>query len=129
MLCIIQQREPKDVLPVLVNTKTYEVFACGNWYAVKATSKRYQVFSVSTCCAICGIEGTVLRLELFDNPDARYKAHYNLYAIRHGVYILITKDHIKPKSKGGSDHISNLQTMCQPCNARKKDIYHVLSAS
>jgi len=31
----------------------------------------------------------------------------------------LTLDHIRPKSKGGTDDEDNLQTMCQPCNCRK----------
>jgi 5-methylcytosine-specific restriction endonuclease McrA len=33
--------------------------------------------------------------------------------------ILMTVDHRIPKSKGGSDDLSNLQTMCHSCNHKK----------
>ena len=38
-----------------------------------------------------------------------------------GCRTFLTLDHVYPKSLGGTDAIDNLQTVCQPCNARKGD--------
>lgn len=80
-------------------------------------SQRYQVFMKSCQCVTCGIEGQYFAKERLPGSK-RY--HFNLYAIdAEGVEVMITKDHIIPKSLGGLDTLSNYQTMCAPCNRAK----------
>ena len=85
---------------------------------VKGNSYRYQTFFTKGCkCVKCGIEGKFFAKERF--PDNKVY-HLNLYAIdQDGNEVLMTKDHIIPKSKGGSSNISNYQTMCRICNKNK----------
>ena len=74
-------------------------------------------------CVKCGIEGQFFRKEKL-SKDLVY--HINLYAIdKMGNEVLMTKDHIIPKSKGGRNHISNMQTMCVRCNTAKGNKEHI----
>ena len=85
---------------------------------IKGNSQRYQTFFTKGCkCVKCGIEGKFFAKERF--PENKVY-HLNLYAIdQDGNEVLMTKDHIIPKSKGGSSNISNYQTMCTICNRNK----------
>ena len=84
-------------------------------YSVYTRSLRYMTFYQKGCkCCVCGKEGTHFTLDpSVDNPDRR---HFNLRA---DDGTLMTRDHIIPKSKGGREHISNMQTMCVDCNKAK----------
>lgn len=87
---------------------------------IKGNSDRYKTFFTKGIkCVICGIEGDFFAKEKFPF-DKSY--HLNLYAINeNGEEVLMTKDHILPRSKGGKNHISNYQTMCMICNNLKGD--------
>ena len=38
-----------------------------------------------------------------------------------GDHVMLTIDHVVPKSKGGRNTIDNLQLLCRPCNGAKGD--------
>jgi hypothetical protein len=122
-----------------------QVFAqLGNSWAVfdgdvlSVCSLRYRLFAINRHCVCCGLEGTYFAKERsakrFRQPgvlgEKLFRAttkgwHFNLYALGlRGEEILMTKDHILPRSKGGQDVIGNLQTMCRPCNNTKRDETH-----
>lgn len=84
---------------------------------IKLGSDRYKLFKAKgVACVKCGIVGEFFaKTRGFDGSF-----HMNLFAVRpDGREVLMTKDHIVPRSRGGPDHLDNYQTMCSPCNAKK----------
>ncbi len=103
---------------------------------IPVVSLRYQTFARSLVCVRCGLAGKYFAKErsakkLKDGSGFRAMSktwHFNLYAVAaNGREVLMTKDHVLPRSKGGPDHIDNLQTMCAPCNCWKQDDRHYQS--
>ena len=95
---------------------------------VHMDSLRYQCFINSgTKCVACGLEAEYFALEQAYNPKkpiANNRFHLNLYATVDGYReIMFTKDHILARSRGGSNQLNNLQTMCAPCNTAKGNIH------
>jgi hypothetical protein len=93
---------------------------------VKMRSSRLELFASEEdhqgiTCNACGVEGKYFYLERNqNNPKDSY--HLNLYGIDgDGDELVLTKDHIIPKSKGGDNNLSNYQTLCYPCNHEKAD--------
>lgn len=86
----------------------------------KPNSHRMQLFFTNGFdCVTCGIAGAFFALE---THHSHVKPHLNLYAVNaSGNEILMTKDHIIPRSKGGANELQNYQTMCSPCNMKKSD--------
>ena len=86
---------------------------------VYTTSLRYKTFiEKGYRCVCCGRTGAYYALEKAVESK-KNRAHFNLYS-NDGV--LMTKDHILPRSKGGKDCIENMQTMCTICNSAKGSI-------
>ena len=105
----------KDVLFEPEDKKAMVVI---NGDKIKGNSQRFQTFFTKGLkCACCGIEGKYFGKEK-DFNAARY--HLNLYAlVDSGNEVLMTKDHIVPRSKGGASEPYNYQTMCVKCNIAK----------
>lgn len=96
-------------------------------YTVKMQSHRYTLFKEKgLTCVECGITGTYFGLDMPMNRDGTptfSRPHFNLYAVNEdGEEVLMTKDHILPKSKGGPNHTDNYQVMCHECNQAKGGI-------
>jgi hypothetical protein len=89
---------------------------------VRMTSPRYPVYAkYGVKCAHCELEGLFFAVEksFAQNTD---KYHLNLYGInKYGEEVMITVDHIRPKSKGGEDNLDNKQPLCIFCNGKKGD--------
>ena len=86
-----------------------------NGHVINMNKDNLRLFFRNITCVKCGIEGQYFVMESMDNGSP----HFNLYALKDGKEILITKDHILPKSRGGKDVMSNYQTMCVHCNQEK----------
>jgi len=86
---------------------------------VSLSRTKYVVFKLKgTDCVICGLKGRFFMLEKHRQQNTD-KYHLNLYAIENNRNIMITQDHIIPKSKGGENSVHNLQPMCVECNRKK----------
>lgn len=132
--CILTIEEVEQILKpiVLANLETKKRnYDFSQGYATKraievtiagetiyALSERYKTFfTKGYTCSKCGITGQYFALE---KPLDSLRYHLNLYALDdNGNEILMTKDHIIPKSRGGKNNIENYQTLCQKCNSKK----------
>lgn len=87
------------------------------------SSMRYRVFKRSLSCVVCGLVGGYFAKERdirMPRMEGRpLKWHFNLYGMRDGVEVLMTKDHIVPVCRGGGNVFRNFQTMCSVCNGIK----------
>lgn len=101
---------------ITIEDSKQEFVINGQVYLVKMNSQRYHVFKQSRVCCSCGLEGKQMILDI--NPGDQ-SPHFNLYGEEEGRLVLMTKDHIIPKSKGGSDTLDNYSTMCSVCNNLK----------
>lgn len=112
--------EPQGRLGIYSLNEVLDKVMCGecridfNGYTINMNRDNLKLFFRNHTCIKCGLEGQYFVMESTgDNP------HFNLYALKEGKEVLMTKDHIIPKSKNGKDVMSNFQTMCITCNQEK----------
>src|SRR5579872_4892593 len=108
---------PEEIFPHVAPRATRQQF---NGFWVKVGTDRLQVFKENRVCVACGLEGIIFLLE--KQNITHQSPHLNLYGWRDETLVLMTKDHIIPKSKGGKNELTNYQTMCVTCNNRKSNM-------
>jgi len=113
--------ESKKIYPVTTVYKKHN-YKILQHVTVTMGTHRYQLFATKgTSCVKCGLKGKFFALERNEHGDPT-KFHFNLYGIdTYGNEIMITKDHIIPRSKGGKNTLSNYQPLCIKCNQQKAD--------
>jgi hypothetical protein len=83
---------------------------CGHMVALDH-SRLFCFKDHGTTCVVCGVKGEFFAVEKITHGND-VTPHLNLYAYdEHGHEILMTKDHIVPRSDGGKNHAS-IATVC-----------------
>ena len=111
----------EEILPILGSLRRHTFhLPNGRSYTIRTSCSRLLTFKNSLECVWCGCVGNVFKLE----ASRHYSPHLNLYYIKdpNSKHILMTRDHIIPKSMCGDDRPDNLQTMCEKCNQKKGDL-------
>lgn len=115
----IQKYDPDEIFSLVTQEDEKKEFIVGEKsYFVRMNSSRYHVFKSNKSCVSCGLQGKYMILDI--NPGDMCP-HFNFYAEENGRLVLMTKDHIIAKSKGGTNDLSNFQTCCAICNNLKAD--------
>ena len=72
-------------------------------------------------CWQCGVEADRFIVKHHVN-DRNKPPVLELFAHTGKSLVMMTRDHIVPKSLGGLDHVDNLRPACERCNGKRKSI-------
>ena len=114
---------PKELFEIFDTKTIKEEILFG--VVTKINHIKYQIYrDKGLKCVNCGIEGNYFAAEATKNRKKPKIFCFHLYhKTEEGKEIMMTIDHILPKSKGGTMAISNLQPMCIVCNMMKGSRY------
>jgi hypothetical protein len=100
----------------------------GNWVedVNKSAATRLKMFRAGQItCVKCGLTGEHFHIERHKN-DKVMPFSVNLYGWKGDREVMLTWDHIIPKSLGGSNSIENAQCMCASCNSEKGNVLPIM---
>ncbi len=118
-VAILAEYDADEILSIVKPSSKHIVKVGAKIYTVKLNSDRHRLFKANPRCVCCGLLGTKMVLELVKGAVT---PHFNLYGVNeYGEYILMTKDHTHPKSRGGKNSLGNYATMCRICNTIKSN--------
>lgn len=109
---IYRQLSIEEVLPHIGKSNHKFWSNSHNRYVeVRCAGIRNLLWLKGTDCVCCNLKGTHFLIE----SAGLWNPHLNLYSDK----ILLTADHITPKSLGGETNLENLQVLCAHCNTMK----------
>lgn len=110
--------ELNEILPFIgEKTKKLIIPNSGKSHSVRLDPKRLLLILNNTKCKCCNLQGTHFWLERNGRDP-----HLNFYGTNsNGHEVMLTADHIIPKSKGGPHELYNMQLLCERCNQKKSD--------
>lgn len=128
----IQFFKLEKILPLIPGErgirKTTLLFFRGEVHRVRIRSLKLRLFKKERICVECGREGNIFCVDKMlrdSNLQNNFPYYLNLYCHnpeKGENMILMTKDHILPKSMGGLNIMRNFQCMCEECNVKKQNI-------
>lgn len=109
-----------DIIHLSPNQQASKIIAIGDDKNFSNNTRQFKLYKNGhTCCAYCGLKAEyAIRSRFSGEPLGKY-THNDLYGMRNGKYVMMTIDHILPRSYGGGNQLSNLRMLCYDCNQER----------